>query len=142
MRDEEFLDGFERCTLPEEKWTHEAHFRMAWLYLRREPNEAAALEKAREGIKRYNAARGGPPDKYHETVTVAYVRLVASRMRQNGTAASGEAFVAENGDLIGTYPGTLLHYYSEERLFSQEAHESFLEPDLKPLPSGAVEGDG
>ena len=111
MQDDEFLDGFERCTLPAEKWTHGAHFRMAWLYLRREGNEAAALVKAREGINRYNAARGKPPEKYHETVTVAYMRLVASRMAENGTASSGEAFVAENGDLsryVSGYASALL----------------------------------
>lgn len=35
MNDQEFLEGFERCSIPREKWSHEAHLRMAWLYLTR-----------------------------------------------------------------------------------------------------------
>ena len=32
--DETFLRAFEDTTLPFEDWTHEAHMRMAWNYLR------------------------------------------------------------------------------------------------------------
>lgn len=32
--DETFLQAFEERTLPFEDWTHEAHFRMAWNYIR------------------------------------------------------------------------------------------------------------
>lgn len=32
--DEAFIQAFEDTTLPFEDWTHEAHMRMAWNYIR------------------------------------------------------------------------------------------------------------
>ena len=39
--DEAFIQAFEDTTLPFEDWTHEAHLRMAWNYIREHGKEAA-----------------------------------------------------------------------------------------------------
>src|SRR5580704_3857283 len=98
MSDDEFLAAFEECTLTRSEWTHEAHVRMAWLYLTRF-KLTDSIEKARNGIRRLNATftkaksaaqlqhspeillrENNPPDAYHDTITVAFVRLIAFRI--------------------------------------------------------------
>lgn len=147
MTDDEFLAAFEACTLERQDWTHAAHVRMAWLYLTRLPFEVAK-EQVRGGIQKLNAtfiarmqASGVIPprqepdprglDGYHETVTAAFVTVIASR------TLPGEDFVAfraRNPDLFDrTFPALLKHY-SPERLYSAAARAAFLEPDRASLP--------
>ena len=57
MSDDEFCLRFECLTRPE--WTHEAHVRMAWLYITRFPF-AQALDRIRCGIRKLNAKIGQP----------------------------------------------------------------------------------
>ena len=42
--DEMFMEAFEQRTLPFEQWTHEAHLRMAWNYIKEYGPEHAALK--------------------------------------------------------------------------------------------------
>ncbi len=130
MSDDEFLAAFEAAAIPRPEWTHEAHVRMAWLYLTR-LGFADALEKVRAGIQKLNA-RIGSPDGYHETISVAYVAVIASRLREG---ENYEAFRGRNPDLFDrTFPA-LLRHYSPERLDSAEARQAFIEPDLEELPA-------
>jgi hypothetical protein len=78
MTDDEFLAAFEACRLPRDHWTHEAHVRMAWLYLR-EMRLEEVIATVRGGIRRYNASHGNT-EGYHETITVAYLVLIDSRL--------------------------------------------------------------
>lgn len=128
MADAEFLAAFEACTIPRADWTHEAHVRMAWLYLTSRPFPDA-LRLIRAGIRRYNDSLGGTG--YHDTITVAFARLIASRLGGDGYAAFREA----NPDLMDRTLGALKRYYSEARLKSDEAKAAFVEPDLRPLPT-------
>ncbi len=130
MTDEEFLAAFETCSLPQEAWTHRAHVRMAWLYLARLPlSEARRVVSA--GIRRYNDMRIGKPLAYHETITQAYLTLIASR-RDSGE--SFEAFCGRSEDLLDSKLSALLLYYRRETLFSYEARQAFIPPDLAPFP--------
>jgi len=129
MTDDEFLTAFEAAAIARKEWTHEAHVRMAWLYLRRLPF-AEALEKVRAGIRKLNA-KIGSPDAYHDTITVAHVRVIASRLR----AGEGyPTFRDRNPDLFDrTFPA-LLRHYTKDRLYSPEARAAFIEPDREELP--------
>lgn len=129
MSDDEFLAAFEAAAFTRPEWTHEAHVRMAWLYLTRLPF-ADALEKVRRGIQKLNG-KIGSPDGYHETITVAFVRIIADR------AAGGEryeAFRDRNPDLLDRTLPALLRHYTKDRLDSSEARATFVEPDREPLP--------
>ena len=134
--DREFLAAFEDCTLPESEWTHEAHVRVAWTCLQLdEPN--AALERVRDGILRYNTDALKRRHKYHDTVTIAFTRIVAARLRED---EPWEEFSNNISDILDSDEPILLRYYSPERLFSDAARGRFVEPDLAPLPPLAAGG--
>lgn len=131
MTDEEFLAAFEACTLPPEAWTHRAHVRMAWLYLRRFPL-AEARELTGRGIRRFNATRLAKPLAYHETITQAYLTLISARL---DPAEAFETFCARSGDLLDSQLGVLLRHYRRETLFSDAARDAFVPPDLMAFPN-------
>ncbi|AMV28850.1 hypothetical protein VT84_30935 [Gemmata sp. SH-PL17] len=153
MTDSEFLTKFEKRTITREEWTHEAHVRMAWLYVTRTDNYRTARSKVRTGIKKLNAAfiaqESRPcgatrpddastepaveskPIGFHETITTAFVRVISMR------AEAGEKFASfrkRNPDLFDRNLSALLAHYSPAQLFSEEAKVKFVEPDLEPLP--------
>ncbi|MEI8019722.1 MAG: hypothetical protein WCH39_16075 [Schlesneria sp.] len=133
MTDTEFLEAFESCSLPEAQWTHEAHVRMAWLYLQKMPlSEAIAV--VRLGIKRYNASLKKSL-AYHETITQVFLILISDRMQRSSEAQSFADFCNENPDLLDRNMTALLNYYRKETLFSQAARDGFVEPDLAILPN-------
>ena len=78
MHDREFVDAFERCTLPPDQFSHRAHVRLAWLYLR-DGSLLEALPRFVDGLKRYAGSLGASA-KYHETITWAYLFLIHERM--------------------------------------------------------------
>jgi len=134
MNDAQLLEAFEACTLPFEQWTHRAHVRVAFLYASQNPLPAA-LDKMRTGIKAYNKATDTPDELergYHETITVAFMRLVSHALKEHGPLASSDEFC--NTCARSLSKGVLLNYYSKDRLISLEAKQQFLEPDLQPLP--------
>jgi hypothetical protein len=133
MDDDEFITRFENCSIPREQWSHEAHLRMAWIYLTRHPMEQA-VDKICSGIRRYNMAVTGSTDQYHHTVTVAFSRLVAARLAPARCYAD---FMAANPDLYASRPPVLASFYSDELLFSERAKKDWQEPDLRPLPPPA-----
>jgi hypothetical protein len=145
MDDHEFLTAFEACKLRRKDWTHEAHVRVAWLYLTRLPFPAAR-DLVRTGIPKLNAEfrrrdllgcasrptnPARKPTGYHATITVAFATLIASRLRPGQDFA---AFREHNPDLFDRTLAALLRHYSPQRLFSAEAAREFLGPDLQPLP--------
>jgi hypothetical protein len=78
------------------------------------------------------AAAAGVPQKYHETITVLWMRLLAD-VRAQG--ASGElVHVLRAHPALGDKE-LPLRYYTRERLFSDEARAGWIEPDREPLSS-------
>ena len=129
--DRRFLGRFEDCTLTESEWTHLAHIRVAWVCLALEPADTA-LERICRGILRFNTTVLGRPEMYHETVTVAFTRLVANRRR---VGEAWEMFANRIDDFLDRKTPVLLRYYSADRLFSDEARVRFVDPDLAELPA-------
>jgi hypothetical protein len=126
-----FLARFESCQLTESEWTHLAHIRVAWICLKL-AGDNDALDRIRAGILRYNTEVLNRRHKYHETVTTAFTRIVADRLE------CGEAwidFASRIDDLLDARSPALLMYYSAEKLFSNEARETFVDPDLLALPA-------
>lgn len=134
MTDDEFLTAFERCTLPAAAWTHEAHVRTAWIYLRR-LDEPAALGRIRAGIQRFNAAVLKKDWAYHETITAAYTRLIADRRRTLPPGHSFDQFRTVSADLLDRTLTALLRHYGRDTLFSDRARHGWVGPDLEPLPA-------
>jgi hypothetical protein len=129
MTDEAFARAFEEGSVTPAQFDHVAHVRVAWVYLREAGSMDAALCRMRDAIRRF-AAAAGVPQKYHETITVLWMRLLAEA---RDAGASGEL-----ADVLRDHPALSdkdlpLQYYSRERLFSDEARAAWVDPDLRPL---------
>jgi hypothetical protein len=128
------VSEFEACTLARERWTHEAHLRVAlWYLARHEVGEATRL--IREGIKRYNQACGvvqTETGRYHETITLFYVRIISRYLKG---ARAGASFAELVAGLLPACGDRALpfEYYSRERLLSWAARTGWVEPDLKAI---------
>ncbi|MDX6444923.1 MAG: hypothetical protein QOH71_1997 [Blastocatellia bacterium] len=127
MTDEEFIEGFENCTLVGADFHHRDHVRVVWLYLRGN-SVLETLGKFSEGLKRF-ATANGKPNLYHETITWAYVFLINERMQRDGSEQSWPDFVDRNPDLFDWKDNILKSYYREETLGSERAREMFILPD-------------
>jgi hypothetical protein len=130
--DEEFLLSFEQCSLSGKCLTHSAHIRMAWLQMERSDTFEQALERIRTGLKVFNSSvKTTVP--YHETITVAFARIIHGR-RLEGKVQTWQEFLVQNNDLLSK--NFLAQYYSPDLLLSTEARHQFIEPDRQPLPVG------
>ena len=131
MTDDEFLAAFEAVAFTRPEWTHEAHVRMAWLYLTRHPF-ADALCRVQNGIRKLNG-KIGSPDGYHDTITVAFVRIIADRLKDGERY---ESFRDRNPELLDRTLPAVLRHYTKDYLYSTDARREFVEPDREPLPAG------
>ncbi len=116
---------FERGEFDPAAFSHCEHVRIARALLLRDCF-ADALPRMSHGIKAM-AGKAGRPEAYNETITTAFLALVAERVLQR-PGADFEEFRAAHEALFDK--GALLSFYSRARLHSAEARETFLLPDL------------
>lgn len=132
---DDLVARFAARTLPKPEWTHLAHLVVGTWHVHRH-GPARALELLRTGITRLNEAHGTVNDDsggYHETVTRAYVQLLAEFVRtRSGSPAADCVQAVLASPLAGKT--VLLRYYSRERLMSVAARRGWVEPDREPLP--------
>ena len=124
MTDGEFLSALEQCRLPATEFGHLAHVRAAYLYLQA-GEFATALGRMRCAIRNY-ARHLGKADRYHETMTVAYLALIQQHIAERGSGLCWEDFLRGNADLV--QPGLLLQYYPQVQLNCELARRVFLLP--------------
>ena len=125
VSDAEFLAAFTSCTLPRSSFRHGDHLRLAWILLHRKPFDEA-LTLIREGIRRF-AAHHGASHIFHETVTIAWVKLLATH-----DEASFDEFIARNEHRLNL---SLLHrFWTPAVLDSQAARTGWVPPDKEALP--------
>lgn len=129
LRDEEFVRGFEECTLQPGTFHHADHIRLAWLYVQRYGASGAEM-RLLEGIRRM-AQHAGAPQKFLYTTTVAWTRLVAAALNHNSAERSFSEWIAQHTQLLDR--GLLARYYSPGRLETPEARSGWVEPDLARL---------
>src|SRR5436190_13238069 len=115
MTDEQFARAFERGEISPAEFDHRAHVRVAWVYLRESGSLAAATDRMREGIRRF-AAAANAAQKYHETLTVLWMQLLAEASRRVPQPCDFAALLAASPELADK--DLPLKYYSRERLFS------------------------
>ena len=104
---------------------------------------AAALAMLRSGIQRLNDHHGTPNSDtsgYHETITVAYLRLIEAFL----SAFDAEVALEKRVEALLEGPlaerSVLFRFWSRERLMSARARAQWAPPDLAPLavPSEAL----
>jgi hypothetical protein len=112
---------------------HREHIHLAYIAVQRYGPDRAAGAVA--GWIRHLAAYQRAPQKFHATVTRAWVEIVAHHM---AAAPAGQDFAA----LADRYPPLfdkrlLTRHYTSRALASPAAKTGWVEPDLVPFPRRA-----
>jgi len=133
--DADLVAAFEagRVAAGHDGFHHADHVRVAWTYLGRLPLLAAA-ETFIANLKRFAAAQG-KPERYHETISLAYLLLIHDRIVTRGGGATWDDFAEANPDLLAWPPSILTRFYSQALLDSDLARRHFVWPDWRSDPS-------
>ena len=129
MTDDQFIEAFKNCTLPAEQFRHTDHVRMGFLYMCRYPG-LEGVRRFSEGLQSYAAALG-KINRYHETITWAFLLLIRERLarKHDGVIPTWDEFAAANSDLLTWEDHVLKKYYTDETLQSELARKTFVLPD-------------
>ena len=118
------LDRFMRAELDATAFPHREHVRMGFEMLRRYDFAETVFHYSR--ILKAMAARAGKPQAFHQTVTVAFLALIAERIASR-EYADFDAFAPANADLFEK--SALARWYPAERLARAAARRTFLLPE-------------
>ena len=121
---------FESKALEHAAFRHREHVRLTWIYLAAEP--PAAVEARLCRALRELAASHGVAQRFHHTLTVAWVRIIESARRSQPDMSFDALADACPWLLDKDAP---LAYYTRDVLFSDEARGRWIEPNLKSLPA-------
>jgi len=122
-RDECLLGAFLRGRIDSRDFHHEDHVRVAFALLRRNDWPDAVLA-FRNGLKTI-AVKAGRPGAYNETISVAFLSLIAEQLSK-AEFSSFLAFANANSALLDK--SFLTRWYTKERLNSDTARRIFLLP--------------
>jgi hypothetical protein len=140
--DTAFARAFERGEVGNDSFRHREHLRLAWACLAEAPSTEAACARVGAAIRAF-AQRAGNGQRYHETLTQFWVRLLAG-IHAGVRAAACDATGFD--DVLAAHPWLLdkdlpLAYYTRALLFGDAARAAWRPPDLRPLPSHAPAAD-
>ncbi len=112
-----------------ERFGHREHVHLTWLAVRRY-GVPGAIRLVSDGIQR-TARYAGAPQKYHATVSRAWVELVGFHLAP-GAGDDFDAFADRHPALLGKR--LLLRHYTSATLAGPRARTGWVEPDLAPFP--------
>jgi hypothetical protein len=112
-----------------ERFGHREHVHLTWLAVRR-CGVPVAVGLVSDGIRR-TAGYAGAPQKYHATVSRAWVELVGHHAAECGEGEFA-AFADRNPALLDKR--LLTRFYRPVTLASPRAKSGWVEPDLAPFP--------
>ena len=130
--DAELAIAFDRGEVPHAEFHHREHLRVAWAYLQTYGTVDAAAAHMRTTLMAF-AGAVGKADKYHETLTVFWIRLLAQIREGLDEVGEFDDILSAHGYLLDK--DTPLAYYSRARLFSDEARLVWVAPDVRSLES-------
>jgi hypothetical protein len=130
LDDDALVEAIESCGLPAAQLHHADHIRLAWIYLGRFSEQEATVRIERT-IRSF-AAHNGVPEKYHHTITVAWMRLVAAAREATPQSTRFEEFAEMHPELLAVE--YLDSFYSKKCLASCEARAGWVDPDISGLP--------
>lgn len=123
---EDLIKELAACRWPYERWTHRAHIAVGVWAVRHYDFDQAVVN-VRQWIQQYNLSRGDHHG-YHETITVFFMKHILAFLKTWPKDAPIFQAVNQLAPICGK--SLLEKYYSTERLWSTEARNSWLEPDL------------
>ncbi|WP_051362344.1 hypothetical protein [Solimonas soli] len=126
------LAGLADGSLPASAFGHAEHVRAAWQCLRDTADAGEGQTRFCTLLRAY-VTHAGAEARYHETMTVALLRLIDLRRRAL-PQADWPAFAAAHPELFADARALLGAHYSPAQLDSGMARSRFVEPDRLPLP--------
>ena len=134
----DFRITFETCAVAPADFGHEAHVRLAYVYLA-ELGVESAVERMRQALLAFLEHNNIPRSKFHETLTRSWILAVRHFMNRSSSVSASD-FIAKNPELLDSK--IMFTHYSASVLFSAEARERYVEPDLDPIPHQAGQSAG
>lgn len=128
--DTQFEQAFQSCIFPPALFNHEAHLRLAWLYLNHY-GETEAIERISTQLRAYVMALGAS-DKFNQTLTVAAIKAT-QHFRGRSKATQFSESLAEWPRLLTDFRALMAAHYSFDVFESTVAKQRYLEPDLLPF---------
>jgi hypothetical protein len=130
MTDDDFVAAFLSGRLSPAAFHHRDHLRLAWCLIRKSDVEVA-MGMIAGGIRHF-ATQHGQAEKYHETLTQFWVRIVSHLIDARPDITVFDQF-------LGAFPQLLdkalpYHHWSRETMQSDGARAHWVEPDLLALP--------
>jgi hypothetical protein len=121
---------FESQTLRNEAFRHREHVRLTWIYLTCDSPDVVAVRMCSSLLAL--ATSHGVGQRFHHTLTVAWVRIIEAARREHpdlpfDALADICPFLLDKD--------TPLTYYSRDTLFSDEARQRWVQPNLRALPA-------
>ena len=127
-----FKNQVESCEFPIPDFDHRAHIRLAYIYLvEGSPDSAVNLmQDTLTGLLKHVGV--DPSEKYHQTLTEAWILAVHHFMSKTDHCESADDFIEQNNVMLDSK--IMMTHYSAEVLFSDAARKTFVEPNLDPIP--------
>ncbi len=123
-------------TGPSGQFRHRQHIHLAFLAVRRYgmPEATTRICDWIQRIARYERA----PQKYHHTVSRAWVEIVAHHVQADPGCADFDIFAARHPALLDKR--LLSRHYRSSTLAAGPARHGWVEPDLLPFPWSVRDG--
>jgi hypothetical protein len=128
--DDAFVGAFFSGRITNQQFHHRDHLRLAWVQIRR-LGFGLASESVTGGIRAF-ATRHGSADRYHDTMTRFWLRVVDLGIRQHPDLTFDELLVAEPHLLDKGLP---FRHWSRETMSGDSAKRQWVEPDMRPMPA-------
>jgi len=128
---EAVVEGFESCTTAKDDFTHRSHLTVAAYYLH-SSNEPEATQRMRTGLHRFLDYHGVGRAKFHETLTVFWIRTVLAFL---GRLDPKLTLLEKTNAVVGSLGDSHLvfEYYSEKLLWAGETRNGWVAPDFSDL---------
>lgn len=130
LNDTEFEQSFENCSLEPSLFDHEAHLRLAWLYIKKY-GEKRAVDKTCVEIRQFDKQHGSG-NKFNATVTIASIKTV-QHFIQKSISENFNDFIQEVPRLKNAFKALLDQHYGIDIFSSKKAKVSYIEPDILPF---------
>lgn len=126
MEEKEFIQSFKNGKLEPTLFNHEAHLRLAYLYIQ-EKGEEKAIHEIGQDLKNYTK-HVGAEEKFHLTLTVVAVKIVHHFMQKSKTNNFHD-FILEFPILKTDFKELIQQHYGFDIFTNEKAKNEFMEPD-------------
>lgn len=134
------ITKFKSLQLPKNEWTHEAHLVVSIWYCSKH-NFEQSLKLVKSYIRNYNAFVGiqnNDKGRYHESITRFWLWVAYKFLKDTQFESISRICNDFKNSSIGKrdYP---FKYYTYNHLFSKEARNKWVEPDIKKIDMQFIE---